>query len=166
MLKMRLQRVGRKHEPSFRLVLTESENSTKSGRFTELLGAYDPRKTTEVLKTDRIKHWLSMGAGVTGTVNNLLIKKGIIRGKKTHVGMDNMVKEKPVEAVVESAPEPEIVPEVVAEASVAETPVVEAPAPEVVAEVAPEPAPVEEAPAPVVEEVVPTPEVVPEEPVV
>lgn len=150
---MRLQRVGRKHEPSFRLVLTESENSTKSGRFTELLGAYDPRKTTEVLKTDRIKHWLSMGAGVTGTVNNLLVKKGIIRGKKTHVGMDNVVKEKPVEAVVESVPE----------AAPAEVAPVEAP----VLEEAPVESPVvEEAPAPVAEEVPPTPEVAPEEPVV
>lgn len=134
---MRLQRVGRKHEPSFRLVLTESENSTKSGRFTELLGSYDPRKTTEVLKTDRVKYWLSMGAGVTGTVNNLLIKKGIIRGKKTHVGMDNVVKEKPVE----EAPAPvaeeatPAAPEAVAEAPVAE-PVVE--------ETTVEPAPVEE----------------------
>ncbi len=141
MLKMRLQRVGRKHEPSFRLVLTESENSTKSGRFTELLGSYDPRKTTEVLKTDRIKHWLSMGAGVTGTVNNLLIKKGIIRGKKTHVGMDNVVKEK---VVVEEAPAP-VAEEVVADAPVAEPVVEETPA---------EVAPVEESPveAPVVEE--------------
>ena len=117
--------------------MTESENSTKSGRFTELLGSYDPRKTTEVLKTDRVKYWLSMGAGVTGTVNNLLIKKGIIRGKKTHVGMDNVVKEKPVE----EAPAPvaeeatPAAPEAVAEAPVAE-PVVE--------ETTVEPAPVEE----------------------
>ena len=108
MLKIRLQRVGRKHEPSFRLVLTESQNSTKSGRFTEVLGSYDPRKTTEAFKTDRIKYWLSMGAGMTGTVNNLLIKKGLIRGKKVHVGQDNVVK------TAESAPAAEApVPEAV-----------------------------------------------------
>ena len=130
MLKIRLQRVGRKHEPSFRLVLTDSKNSTKSGRFNEVLGNYDPRKLTEVIKTDRVKHWLSMGAGVTGTVNNLLIKKGLITGKKTHVGMDNVVKEKVVEVpVVEETPQPspeatageaELVPE-------AETPAEETP---------------------------------------
>ncbi|MBI2087062.1 MAG: 30S ribosomal protein S16 [Candidatus Zambryskibacteria bacterium] len=85
MLKVRLQRVGRKHEPSFRLVLTDSKNSTKSGRFVEMLGSYDPRKSTEAFKPDRIKHWLSMGVGLTDSVNNLLIKKGIIRGKKIAV---------------------------------------------------------------------------------
>ena len=123
MLKIRLQRVGRKHEPSFRLVLTESENSTKSGRFSEILGSYDPRKTTEAFKTDRIKHWLAMGAEATGTVNNLLIKKGLIRGKKTHVGQDHVVPapkmEAPAPAIEEAAP---VVVEAAVE-TVAETPV-------------------------------------------
>lgn len=109
MLKIRLQRVGRKHEPSFRLLLTDSQNSTKSGRFGEMLGSYDPRKSTEVFKADRIKHWISQGAILTGTVNNLLVKKGIIRGKKTHVGTDNVVKaaEEPVvEAAMEASQAP------------------------------------------------------------
>ena len=77
--------MGRKHEPSFRLVLTDSKNSTKSGRFAEILGAYDPRKSSEALKADRIKHWIAQGAGLTATVNNILIKKGLIRGKKIDV---------------------------------------------------------------------------------
>jgi small subunit ribosomal protein S16 len=85
MLKMRLQRVGRKHQPAFRLVLTDSKNSTKSGRFKEILGFYDPRKITESLKTDRIKHWLSTGALTTATVHNLLVKKGVVRGKKIDI---------------------------------------------------------------------------------
>lgn len=116
MLKIRLQRVGRKHEPSFRLVLTESKNSTKSGRFAEVLGNYDPRKTIESFNTDRIKHWLGKGAGLTGSVNNLLVKKGIIQGKKIHVGSDfkekiaevenvEEVKEEVKEAPQESSPE-------------------------------------------------------------
>lgn len=85
MLKIRLQRVGRKHEPTFRLVLTDSKNSTKSGRFAQVLGSYDPRKSNESLDADRIRDLLSKGAGVTASVNNLLIKKGIIRGKKIPV---------------------------------------------------------------------------------
>ena len=85
MLKIRLQRVGRKHQPAFRLVLTESENSTKSGRFKEVLGSYDPRKTDEALKVDRVKYWLAKGATPTASVSNLLVKKGVIRGKKVHV---------------------------------------------------------------------------------
>ena len=85
MLKIRLQRVGRKHEPSFRLVLTESVNSTKSGRFKEVLGSYDPRKTNEALKPARLTYWLSKGALPTPSVWNLLVKKGVVRGKKVNV---------------------------------------------------------------------------------
>jgi len=138
MLKIRLQRVGRKHEPTFRLVLTDSKNSSKSGKFEEILGSYDPRKTIESFKTDRIKHWLSQGVILTGSVNNLLVKHGIIRGKKTHVGANFVAKEPtpveeaseikeetseatpseeapaaeaPVEPVTESAPETSTTPE-------------------------------------------------------
>ena len=85
MLKIRLQRVGRIHEPSFRLVLTDSQNSTKSGRFKEILGSYDPRKSTDAIKADRVKYWLSQGASATGTVHNLLITHKIIEGKKVNV---------------------------------------------------------------------------------
>jgi small subunit ribosomal protein S16 len=112
MLKIRLQRVGRKHEPSFRLVLTDSKNSTKSGRFGEILGSYDPRKTTEFFKADRIKHWLSQGAGATATVNNLLIRKGILRGKKIDVSAGEAPVATPV-PVVEPVAEP-VVEEVIA----------------------------------------------------
>jgi small subunit ribosomal protein S16 len=134
MLKIRLQRVGRKHEPSFRLVLTESKNSTKSGRLTEVLGNYDPRKSLEAFKVDRVKYWVAQGAGLTGTVNNLLIKKGIIRGKKVHVGTDNVVKEKPVEEKAPAKTEPAESTEEASQASSEEA----APAPEAPSEAAPE----------------------------
>ena len=86
MLKIRLQRVGRKHEPSFRLVLTNSKNSTKSGKYLEILGNYDSRRAEESnFKADRIKHWMTVGAQVSPTVHNLLISKKIIEGKKINV---------------------------------------------------------------------------------
>jgi small subunit ribosomal protein S16 len=103
MLKIRLQRVGRKHEPSFRLVLTDSKNSTKSGRFDEVLGSYDARKTNEKFNAERIKSLLSQGVGLTPTVNNLLIKHGIIRGKKVDVARV------PATALT-AAPEAEVAP--------------------------------------------------------
>lgn len=116
MLKIRLQRTGRKHEPTFRLVLTESTNSTKSGRYHEVLGSHDPRREdATVLKDERIKHWLGNGAKASGTVHNLLISKGIIAGKKVNV----LPKKKPLqkeggeEAAPASnpAPAPEAAPE-------------------------------------------------------
>lgn len=73
------------HEPSFRLVLTDAKNSTKSGRVKEILGSYDPRKSRDLLYADRIQYWLSRGVTFTPTVNNLLVKHGVIRGKKINV---------------------------------------------------------------------------------
>lgn len=85
MLKIRLQRVGRKHEPTFRVVLTDSKNSTKSGRFLEILGSYDPRKSVDALNGARISEWVSKGAQVSDTVHNLLVKHKVIDGKKKNV---------------------------------------------------------------------------------
>jgi len=79
MLKIRLQRIGRKHEPSFRLLLTDSKNSTKSGRFKEILGSYDPRKTRDKFNAERIQYWLSKGAAPSDTARQLLLRHGIIQ---------------------------------------------------------------------------------------
>lgn len=80
---IRLQRVGRKHEPVFRLVLTDSQNSTKSGKFLEILGNYDSRKNDGVeFNNDKIKYWISKGAQLSITVHNLLINRKVIEGKK------------------------------------------------------------------------------------
>ncbi|MFZ2049219.1 MAG: 30S ribosomal protein S16 [Minisyncoccia bacterium] len=120
---MRLQRVGRKHEPSFRLVLTDSKNSTKSGKFKEILGSYDPRKSVDLLKTDRIKHWLEKGIAVTGSVHNLLVNHKVLSTKKVNV-LPKRTYTAPV--VEEKAPEPAPVVETPVEAPVVEeTPVVE-----------------------------------------
>jgi small subunit ribosomal protein S16 len=136
MLKIRLQRVGRKHEPSFRLVLTDSKNSTKSGKYLENLGNYDARRGEKSeFKSDRITYWMSQGAQASETVHNLLISKKIIEGKK----INNLPLKKPVvkEALKEAMPEDK--PEAKAEAPATETAVAEtaeevkeeAPAPEV-----------------------------------
>lgn len=119
MLKIRLQRVGRKHEPSFRLVLTDSKNSTKSGKYLEILGNYDARRGEKSeFKADRITHWVSKGAQVSGTVHNLLIDKKIITGKKVNV--------LPLKkAIVKETPPTEAVPEVPLEAQSADEVVVE-----------------------------------------
>lgn len=113
--------MGRVHEPSFRVVLTESVNATRSGRFKEILGSYDPRKTIDVLKADRIKYWLSKGAQPTETVHNLLVEHKILDAKKMHVS-------------VKSSPVPPPAPEAAPEA-----PAPEAPVADVVAEAAPAP---------------------------
>jgi small subunit ribosomal protein S16 len=85
MLKIRLQRIGRKNDPAFRVVLTDSKNSTKSGKFQEILGSYNVKKGEVLFKADRILHWMKNGAQVSATVHNFLVHQKIIEGKKKNV---------------------------------------------------------------------------------
>ncbi len=85
MLKIRLQRVARKHIPIFRVVLTDSRNSTKSGKFHEVLGSFNLMTDEKRVDAERVKHWLSKGAQPSGTVHNFLVSERIIEGKKINV---------------------------------------------------------------------------------
>jgi len=85
MLKIRLQRIGRKNDPSFRVVAVPSTQGPKSGKFVEVLGNYDPRKNAVTLQPERIKYWISVGAQVSPTVHNLLVSEKVIDGKKVNV---------------------------------------------------------------------------------
>jgi len=82
MLKIRLQKTGRKHESTFRVVATDSKNAARSGNPTEILGSYNPRFDKPEIKADRVLHWIKNGAKVSDTVHNLLVTAGIIKGKK------------------------------------------------------------------------------------
>lgn len=103
MLKVRLQRVGRKNDPSFRVIVTDSTRGPKSGKYIEMLGSYNPRQKRVALNGDRIKYWMSVGAKVTGTMHNILIKEKVIEGKKINV----LPKKTPIkkETAKETAPE-------------------------------------------------------------
>lgn len=96
---IRLQRVGRKHEPVFRLVLTDSKNSTKSGKYIEVLGSYDPRQENKLEQFDieKIKTHMSNGAKLSDTVHNFLVSKKAIPGKKKNV----LPKKSPIKKEVE-----------------------------------------------------------------
>lgn len=85
MLKIRLKRVGRRHDPSFRVVVTDSHQGPKSGNFVEMLGSYDPRKDNPVVQGERVKLWISRGAQISDTVYNILVAQKIIEGKKKNV---------------------------------------------------------------------------------
>ena len=84
MLTIRFQRVGRKNDPAFRIVVTEKRSKPKSGEL-EIVGSFHP-KTKEVrLKAERISHWIARGAQASPRVHNLLVAKGVIRAKKIDV---------------------------------------------------------------------------------
>lgn len=83
MLMIRLQRIGKKKQPSYRLIVSDKTKDTQAGNL-EILGHYNPITNPKVIefKADRIKYWISVGAQLSNTVNNLLLKQGIIQGKK------------------------------------------------------------------------------------
>ncbi len=81
MLVIRFQRVGRKNDPAFRIVVT-AQRSKPKGSGIEMLGSYHPKTKQVTLNEERILYWISNGTKVSDTVYNLLVKKGMIKGAK------------------------------------------------------------------------------------
>jgi len=74
-LKIRLQRHGNRHNPYYRVVVTEN-TARRDGRYVELLGTYDPQNKAEEkqwsLNLERVDHWQKCGAKPTDTVRSLI----------------------------------------------------------------------------------------------
>ena len=72
-VKLRLMRMGKKKQPTYRLVAADSL-APRNGRFIEILGTYEPRQEPSVIKIDNEKavDWLRKGAQPTDTVEKLL----------------------------------------------------------------------------------------------
>ena len=85
MLVIRLFRVGKKNQPSFKIVVTDKRKPPRAGRFVEQVGFYNPLTKEKVLKQDRIKYWLSLGAKPSATIHNLFVSEKIIEAKKIPV---------------------------------------------------------------------------------
>ena len=81
---IRFQRVGRKNDPAFRVVLTERRARPKSSGL-EILGSFHPKTKATRLHADRIRHWLSQGARASPSVHNLLVRHGVIPELKAPV---------------------------------------------------------------------------------
>ena len=107
MLAIKLQRIGKKHQPSYRVVVAEKRSKMLAPPV-EDLGSYDPRTKVATVKKERILHWVKMGAQPTITANNLLVKEGVITGATIAVKMPKAVAKAPVEkkeaAPAEEAP--------------------------------------------------------------
>lgn len=99
MVALRLQRVGKKNHATFRIVASDKRKDTV-GMALEILGSFDPHQTPSriVLKDDRIKYWLSVGAQPSDSVHNLLVEQGLITAPKRV-----LVSAKPTEKASEEA---------------------------------------------------------------
>jgi small subunit ribosomal protein S16 len=131
-VKIRLMRVGKKKQPSYRVVVAD-ERSPRDGRFIEIIGQYAPRQEPSLVKidNDRALHWLNRGAQPTEGAAKLLEIAGVFDAYKEAHGKVAAAKPK-VQTPKAKTPKP--APEPAAEAPAAEA----APA---------EAAPAEEAPA-------------------
>ncbi len=138
MLTIRLQRRGRKNDPSFRVILVEKKRAAKTGQFMEVLGSYDARTGRIALEAERIKEWMSKGVTVSDNIHNLLVSNKVIEGKKINILPRKSPPKKEGEEVVAEAAAPvaaaeapiadETPAEKVEEAPTEETPAAETPA--------------------------------------
>ena len=80
---IRLRRIGRKKQPSYRIVVTDTANS-RDGAYIETLGFYNPRVNPAELRLDveKVDSWIGQGAALSETVASLT-KKARRGGDKT-----------------------------------------------------------------------------------
>ncbi len=130
-VKIRLMRVGKKKQPSYRVVVTDSR-SPRDGRFIEVLGQYAPREDPSVvtIDNDRALHWLRVGAQPTEQVGKILEITGVWAAYKDAAGKDAAVKPKPKtpkpkKVVEKPPPAPEASADEAAEEAAAEEPAAE-----------------------------------------
>jgi small subunit ribosomal protein S16 len=146
MVRIRLRRMGSKHRPAYRVVIADAR-APRDGKFIETIGHYNPQLQPKVLviKQDRARYWLGVGAQPSDTVVRLFKNVGVLdtEGKVT-AAVETAAPV--VEAPVAAKPRRKAAPAAAKEAAPAAAPVV--------AEAAPAAAPVAEA-APVVAEAAP-----------
>ncbi len=84
MLRIRLRRVGKKGNPSYRIVVADS-TAPRDGKYLEWIGNYDPMANPPAvsLKEDRATRWLALGAQPSDAVKRILDKAGILERTPT-----------------------------------------------------------------------------------
>jgi small subunit ribosomal protein S16 len=82
LLKIRLARVGKKKQPSYRVVVADAR-APRDGAYVEIIGHYNPRTepATFELDEDKARGWLSKGAQPTERIHKLLATRGIVEAR-------------------------------------------------------------------------------------
>ncbi len=127
MLAIKLSKTGKTNKKMFRLIISEKSRDPY-GNVLEILGSYNPYSKELVAKNDRINYWISKGAQMTASVNNLLLEKKVIEGKKVVASKPGKTSEKRLNQIKAKADKKSA-------AEAAKEEVVEAPVEEVVEEV-------------------------------
>jgi small subunit ribosomal protein S16 len=79
LLKIRLSRVGKKKQPTYRVVIADAR-APRDGKYVEIVGTYNPRTEpdTFVIDEDKVRGWLSKGAQPTLRMHKLLARQGLM----------------------------------------------------------------------------------------
>ena len=95
-VEIRLRRVGRKAQPYYRVVVTDSR-APRGGSYLDAIGFYNPRSKPAELRLDlaRVDEWVAKGAGLSDTVASLV--------RKARRGGDRTVALKPMANAAASA---------------------------------------------------------------
>ena len=136
MLAIKLSKIGKTNKKVFRVIISE-KGRDPYGNALEILGSYNQYAKDLQVKADRIKYWISKGAQMTPTVNNLLISHKIIDGAKMSASKAAKTSEKRLSQIkakadkkaareeAAKAPAPEANPEEASPEAPAETPEVQ-----------------------------------------
>ncbi len=100
MLKIRLTRMGKKHQPTYRVVVTHKDTPAQGG-YLENLGLYNPIKGVFDVNSEKAMEWLNKGAQPSERVARLLDKAGL---KHKSIVVKTYTPKPKEEAVVEEAP--------------------------------------------------------------
>jgi len=152
MLRIRLSRIGKRKQPSYRIVVTDQRNP-REGAHLEIIGHYNPltNPATITLKEERAIHWLQVGAQPSDTAAKILTRSGVMEqagrpafvwsGKQMAPGAKKRKAQESAAAAPAPAPAAAAAPAATAEAPAEEAPATPEPPDEAAA------APEAEAPA-------------------
>ena len=152
MLKMRLQKRGRRRSYHSRIVVTEARRGTHSGNYVDMIGSYDHKQGTITLDKEKAAEWIAKGVQPSVTVHNMLVSEGVLKADKKNplpkktAPVVEQPEEEEAPAAPDEAPAEEVAEETAEEAAPAAE---EEEAPTETKEEAPAPEPetTEEAPA-------------------
>ncbi len=120
MLAIRMQRLGRKGRPTYRMVVQDSRQTPSSGKYVALLGSYDPHSKTTTLNKVKAEFYLNHGAQPSDRVVRILkeesvklpkwIKNETSSRKRTTRNPEKLRKNQPKEEVSNEKPASEEAP--------------------------------------------------------
>lgn len=93
MLAIKLKRIGKKHQPSYRVIVAE-KRSKMQGRYVDDLGWLNPKNKEFKINEERAMHWLKVGAQPTDSIHNLFVRAGVIKESKIPVHKKKKVESK------------------------------------------------------------------------